>query len=86
LEVRPDRRWCLQNVDVVRCQQGHQMELLLLFRLFKQRYDTWEVSSQLSCGMSYRQVIDHGMTTPAVLTDCTNADGAGGSWGADAAI
>lgn len=30
------------NVDVVRCQQGHQMELLLLFRLFKQRYDTWE--------------------------------------------
>ena len=35
-------RLLVQNVDVERCQKGHQMDLLMLFRLLKQRYDTWE--------------------------------------------
>lgn len=36
-----------QNVNVDRCQQGHQMDLLLLFRCLKQRYCTWEVGSSM---------------------------------------
>jgi len=29
------------NIDVEKCQQGHQVPLLMVFRFFKQRHDQW---------------------------------------------
>lgn len=31
----------MQNIDVEKCQQGHQVPLLMVFRFFKQRHDQW---------------------------------------------
>ncbi len=39
-EPRGDAVWA-QNIDVNKCQQGHQVPLLMVFRFFKQRYDQW---------------------------------------------
>ncbi len=30
-----------QNIDVDKCQLGHQVPLLMVFRFFKQRFDQW---------------------------------------------
>ena len=39
-EPRDDAAWA-QNIEVDKCQQGHQVPLLMVFRFFKQRFDQW---------------------------------------------